>query len=48
MSKKKFLTDPKYGQALTDEDADEELRRIAEEKRMGSDMLDRINLNTAE
>ena len=48
MSKKKFLTDPKYGQALTDEDADAELQRIAEEKRMTGGMLDRINLQTAE
>lgn len=48
MSKKKFLTDPKYGQALTDEDADAELKRIAEEKRMTGGMLDRINLQTAE
>jgi A118 family predicted phage portal protein len=48
MSKKKFLTDPKYGQALTDQDADAELQRIAEEKRMTGGMLDRINLQTAE
>ena len=48
MSKKKFLTDPKYGQALTEEDADAELKRIAEEKRMTGGMLDRINLQTAE
>jgi A118 family predicted phage portal protein len=48
MSKKTFLTDPKYGQALTDQDADAELQRIAEEKRMTGGMLDRINLQTAE
>jgi A118 family predicted phage portal protein len=48
MSKKTFLTDPKYGQALTEEAADAELQRIAEEKRMTGGMLDRINLQTAE
>lgn len=48
MSKKTFLTDPKYGQALTEQDADAELQRIAEEKRMTGGMLDRINLQTAE
>lgn len=48
LSKKTFLTDPKYGQALTEEAADAELQRIAEEKRMTGGMLDRINLQTAE
>lgn len=48
MSKKTFLTDPKYGQGLTEEAADAELQRIAEEKRISGDVLDRINLQTAE
>ena len=48
MSKKTFLTDPKYGQALTPEKADAELEQIAKEQRTSGDMLDRINLQTAE
>lgn len=48
MSKKTFLTDPKYGQGLTDEDADAELERIANEGRVNSMTIDRLNLNTAE
>ena len=48
MSKMTFLTDPKYGQALTKEAAAQELQRIAEERRVGSGMVDRINLMTAE
>ena len=48
MSKKKFLTDPKYGQALTDEAADAELAQIAKEKNIDSLTIDRINLQTAE
>lgn len=48
MSKMTFLTDPKYGQALTEEAAAQELQRIAEEQRVGSGMVDRINLMTAE
>lgn len=48
MSKKTFLTDPKYGQALTNEAADAELEQIAKEQRVGGDMVDRINLQTAE
>ena len=48
MSKKTFLTDPKYGQALTEEKADAELEQIAREQRVGGDMVDRINLQTAE
>lgn len=48
MSKKTFLTDPKYGQGLTEDAADAELERIAAESRIGGDMVDRINLMTAE
>lgn len=49
MSKKTFLTDPKYGQALTEEDAEIEIQRIADEQRtVSSGMLDNILLNTAE
>lgn len=48
MSKKTFLTDPKYGQGLTDEDADAELARIADEGRVNSMTIDRLNMNTAE
>jgi A118 family predicted phage portal protein len=48
MSKKTFLTDPKYGQGLTDEDADAELERIANEGRVNSMTIDRLNMNTAE
>jgi A118 family predicted phage portal protein len=48
MSKKTFLTDPKYGQGLTDEAADAELERIASEQRMTSGLLDLVNLQTAE
>jgi A118 family predicted phage portal protein len=48
MSKKTFLTDPKYGQALTEEDAERELQQIANERNVTGDLLDRINLQTAE
>lgn len=48
LSKRKFLTDRKYGQCLTEDEADKELAQIAEEKRMTGGMLDRINLDTAE
>lgn len=48
LSKKKFLTDRKYGQCLTPEAADAELNQIAKEQRMTGDVLDRINLETAE
>ena len=49
MSKKTFLTDPKYGQALTEEAAELELQRIAAEQRqVTGSIVDRINLETAE
>lgn len=48
MSKKTFLTDPKYGQNLTEEAADEELQRIAKEKNVTAFTVDRLNFDTAE
>lgn len=48
ISKKTFLTDPKYGQGLTDEAADQELMRIAKEARLTSGAIDLITLGTAE
>ena len=48
LSKKRFLTDPKYGQCLTEQDAADELAQIAKEKSVSGDMLDKINLQTAE
>lgn len=48
MSKKTFLTDPKYGQNLTDEEADKELQRIAQEARISAGAVDLISLQTAE
>ena len=48
MSKKTFLTDPKYGQGLTDEAADAELEQIANESRVSGAAIDLLNLNTAE
>jgi A118 family predicted phage portal protein len=48
MSKKTFLTDPKYGQNLTEEAADIELQRIAQENRVTGMTIDRLNLDTAE
>jgi A118 family predicted phage portal protein len=48
LSKKRFLTDPKYGQCLTEQDAEDELAQIANEKSISGDMLDKINLQTAE
>jgi A118 family predicted phage portal protein len=44
LSKKSFLTDPKYGQCLTEQDAEKELAQIAKEKKVSGDMLDKINL----
>ena len=48
MSKTTFLTDPKYGQCLTPEAAEQELQRIAEESRVTGLTIDRLNLDTAE
>ena len=48
MSKLTFLTDAKYGQCLTEDEALKELQRIAEEQRMTGSVVDLINLQTAE
>jgi hypothetical protein len=48
MSKKKFLTDPKYGQGLTEEQADAELQQIASESQVNAFNVDLMNINTAE
>lgn len=48
MSKKTFLTDPKYGHGLTEEAAQAELEQIARESRVSGDLLDIINTQTAE
>jgi len=48
MSKKTFLTDPKYGQNLTDEDAEAELQRIQDERRITMPSLDLFDVNGAE
>lgn len=48
MSKQTFLTNPKYGQGLTEEAARQELERIASESRITGGTLDLINLQTAE
>ena len=48
MSKKTFLTDPKYGQGLTEEAADAELQQIAAERGVNAMTIDRLNMNTAE
>ena len=46
LSKLKFMTDPKYGQGLTEEDAKKELERIKTEGPVGGDTV--IKENTAE
>jgi A118 family predicted phage portal protein len=48
MSKKTFLTDPKYGQNLTEEDAEAELARIREESTVTMPSLDVFDVNGAE
>ncbi len=48
MSKFKFLTDPKYGQNLTEEDALEELKRISEESTITLPQLDIRDFNGIE
>jgi hypothetical protein len=42
LSKYTFLTDRKYGQGLTPEQAEEELKRINEENRTSGVVVDRI------
>ena len=48
MSKYKFLTDPKYGQNLTDEDAQAELERIKNESTITMPQLDMRDFNGIE
>lgn len=48
MSKKKFLTDPKFGQGLTEEQAEEELKQIASENQVNAINVDLMNIDTAE
>ena len=48
MSKKTFLTDPKYGINLTEEDADAELQRIAQENTITMPQLDIRDFNGIE
>ena len=48
MSKYKFLTDPKYGQNLTEEDALAELQRIKDESTISMPQLDVMDYNGAE
>ena len=48
MSKKKFLTDPKYGQGLTEEEAEAELQQINAEGQVSGMTIDRMNMETAE
>ena len=48
MSKHTFLTDPKYGQNLTEEDAAAELQRIAQESTVTMPGLDVFDVNGAE
>ena len=48
MSKFKFLTDPKYGQNLTEEDAMAELQRIKDEGAISLPQLDIMDYNGAE
>lgn len=48
MSKFKFLTDPKYGQNLTEEDAIAELQRIKDERAISLPQLDIMDYNGAE
>ena len=48
ISKMTFLTDPKYGQGLTEEAAEQELQRIANERRVNALTIDRLSLETAE
>ena len=48
MSKKTFLTDPKYGQNMTDEEADAELERIAQENNITMPQVDVRDFNGIE
>ena len=48
LSKKTFLTDPKYGQGFTEEQADAELEQIAREGQVNAINVDMMRINTAE
>ena len=48
ISKMTFLTDPKYGQGLTEDAAKIELQRIADEQRITGNVLETVDLQTAE
>ena len=48
MSKKTFLTDPKYGQCLTEAAAEAELQQIANEQKISGATVDLLNFGTAE
>lgn len=48
LSKKTFLTDPKYGQGLTEEQAEAELEQIAREGQVNAINVDMMRINTAE
>ena len=48
MSKKTILTDPKYGIGMTEEQADEELARIAKEGKLGATAFDVFQAGTLE
>jgi hypothetical protein len=48
MSKYKFLTDPKYGINLTEEEAQIELQRIKDESNITMPQLDVMDYNGAE
>ncbi len=48
MSKRTFLTDPKYGQNLTEEDAEAELQRIAQEQAVTMPRLDVMDFSGIE
>ena len=48
MSKMTFLTDPKYGQCLTEAAAEAELKQIAAEQKISASTVDLLNFNTAE
>jgi hypothetical protein len=48
MSKKTILTDPKYGIGMTEEQADEELARIAAEGKLSATAFDVFGSQTLE
>jgi A118 family predicted phage portal protein len=48
LSKKTVMTDPKYGIGMTEEEADEELKRIASEGQLGATAFDVFQAGTLE